>query len=44
MLTRTELQTLFPEAEIWTERFLGMNKSFIAVRIEPENREKWRVV
>jgi hypothetical protein len=34
MLTRTELQTLFPEAEIWTERFLGLAKSFVAVKID----------
>ena len=34
MLTRAELQTLFPEAEIWTERFLGLAKSFVAVKIE----------
>ena|GEM_PF-3897996 len=34
MLTRTELQTLFPGAEIWTERFLGLAKSFVAVKID----------
>ena len=38
MLTRAELQRLFPEAEIWTERFLGLAKSFVAVRIKHENR------
>ena len=34
MLTRAELQTLFPETEIWTERFLGLAKGFVAVKIE----------
>jgi hypothetical protein len=34
MLTRAELQTLFPEAEIGTERFLGLVKSFVVVKIE----------
>ena len=32
MLRRRELKALFPDAEIWTERFLGLPKSFIAVR------------
>jgi hypothetical protein len=34
MLTRAELQTLFPEADIWTERFLGLAKGFVAANIE----------
>ena len=36
MITRTEFQALFPDAEIWTERFLGLAKSFVAARIESE--------
>jgi ubiquinone/menaquinone biosynthesis C-methylase UbiE len=39
MLTRAELQALFPEAEIWEERFLGLTKSFVAVKIDAENRK-----
>ncbi len=34
MLTRNELQALFTDAEIWTERFLWLAKSFVAVKIE----------
>jgi hypothetical protein len=37
MLTRSEFQGLFPEAEIWTERFLWLAKSFTAVKIETAN-------
>lgn len=33
MLTRAEFASLFPDAEIWTEKFLGLTKSFIAVRV-----------
>ena len=32
LLGRRELQTLFPDAEIWRERFLGMTKSYIVVK------------
>jgi hypothetical protein len=39
MLTRAELQALFPEAEIWTESFLGLTKSFVAVKIDRESRK-----
>jgi hypothetical protein len=31
LLTTQELQQLFPQAEIWRERFLGLTKSLIAV-------------
>ena len=30
LLTRREMQYLFPRATLWTERFLGLPKSFIA--------------
>lgn len=39
MLTRAELQALFPEAEIWPERFLGLTKSFVAAKIDREHRK-----
>lgn len=32
LLDKKELQSLFPDAEIWKERFLGLVKSWIAVR------------
>ncbi len=32
MLTKAELQSLFPEAEIIRERFLGLTKCFIAIK------------
>jgi ubiquinone/menaquinone biosynthesis C-methylase UbiE len=32
MLTRTELQSLFPDAEIKSERFFGLTKSLIATK------------
>ena len=32
MLTRAEFQSLFPDAEIRSERFLGLTKCFIAIR------------
>ena len=32
MLTRADLEELFPDAEIWNERFLGLTKSFIAAQ------------
>ena len=32
LLTRRDMQVLFPEAQIWKESFLGMTKSLIAVR------------
>lgn len=32
LLDKNELQNLFPDAEIWHERFLGLTKSLIAVR------------
>jgi Methyltransferase domain len=37
MLTRTEFHALFPDAEIWRERFLGLTKSFVAAKIEVKN-------
>lgn len=40
MLTRTELQTLFPEAEIWTKRFFGLAKGFVAVKNQSVKTEK----
>jgi len=39
MLSRAEFQSLFPEAEIWTERFWGMAKSFTAIRIEEASEQ-----
>jgi len=36
LLNEIELQRLFPEAEIWHERFLGLSKSIIAVKISYE--------
>jgi hypothetical protein len=35
MLTCAEFQSLFPGAEIQTERFLGMAKCFVAMKIPP---------
>jgi hypothetical protein len=35
LLTRREMQELFPDCTINTERFLGLAKSFIAVRNSP---------
>lgn len=32
LLTKAELQRLFPDAEIWHERIFGMTKSLIAVK------------
>jgi hypothetical protein len=32
MLTPKDMRTLFPEAEIWHERFMGMTKSLTAVK------------
>ncbi len=40
LLTRKELQALFPDAEIWDERILGLAKSLTAVGPVPqENRD-----
>lgn len=33
LLTRAEMRELFPDCEILTERFLGLPKSYIAVRL-----------
>jgi hypothetical protein len=33
LLVENELQNLFPDAEIWHERFLGMTKSLIAAKV-----------
>jgi Methyltransferase domain len=33
LLTRSEMRKLFPECEILEEKFLGMTKSYIAVRV-----------
>jgi hypothetical protein len=35
LLTRRDLRRLFPEAEIWCERVLGMSKSLVAVKNTP---------
>jgi hypothetical protein len=35
LLTRRDFRHLFPEAEIWSERVLGMSKSLIAVKNAP---------
>jgi SAM-dependent methyltransferase len=35
LLTRRDLRRLFPEAEIWSERVLGMSKSLMAVKSTP---------
>jgi ubiquinone/menaquinone biosynthesis C-methylase UbiE len=32
LLTKREFQQIFPDADIWQERFLGLSKSIIAVR------------
>ncbi len=32
LLSKRESQLIFPDAEIWHERFLGLTKSMIAVR------------
>jgi hypothetical protein len=32
LLERTELQSHFPDAEVVTERFLGMSKSLLAIK------------
>jgi hypothetical protein len=39
MLTRAEFQSLFPDAEIRAECFLGLSKSFIAIRTQTPNAE-----
>ena len=36
LLRRREMQRLFPDCEIRTERFFGWPKSYIAVRAEPQ--------
>jgi hypothetical protein len=36
MLTERDLRRLFPEAEIWHERVLGMSKSLMAVKSTPD--------
>ena len=35
MLDLAEFRALFPEAEIWKERFLGLTKSFVAAKARP---------
>ncbi len=37
MLTRAEFQSLFPDAEIRSERFLGLAKCFIAIKERTQN-------
>ncbi len=37
MLTRTEFQSLFPDAKVSSERFVGLNKCFIAMSSATEN-------
>jgi hypothetical protein len=32
LLSTAEMSRLFPDAELWPERFLGMTKSIIAIR------------
>jgi len=36
LLDKRELQTLFPDADIWHERFCGMSKSLIAVKFSQQ--------
>jgi ubiquinone/menaquinone biosynthesis C-methylase UbiE len=36
MLTKTELHSLFPDAEIRRERFFGLTKSFVAMKRETD--------
>lgn len=35
LLSRGEMKYLFPDATIWTERFLGLPKSFVAYGHNP---------
>ena len=35
LLTRREMRYLFPDATLWTERFLGLPKSFVAYGFNP---------
>ena len=39
LLTAAELRELFPDAEIWKERALGLLKSIIAVRRDNSARQ-----
>jgi len=39
LLTRREMQALFPDCAIYRERWLGMTKSLIAVRRDPAQHE-----
>jgi hypothetical protein len=32
LISTSEMGLLFPEAELWPERFLGMTKSIVAIR------------
>lgn len=34
LLTFKEMQQLFPDAKIYKEKFLGLNKSFVAYKFE----------
>lgn len=35
LITKREMRYLFPEAKIWTERFMGLPKSFVAYGTNP---------
>jgi SAM-dependent methyltransferase len=35
LITRSEMGYLFPDATIWTERFMGLPKSFVAYGVNP---------
>jgi hypothetical protein len=38
LLTKSEVQAFFPDAEIFEEKYLGLSKSFVAYRREKQNR------
>jgi hypothetical protein len=41
LLTKREMQRLFPDCEIWTERILGVPKSYVAIRdAQPAGRPR----
>jgi hypothetical protein len=42
LMNRAEVNQLFPDAKIWTERIAGIPKSFTAYRIKPANNVRPR--